>query len=222
MVAGLTLVHIIAGALGLTAGCAAFLVPKGQTLHRLAGRVFVASMLVMAGLGAGLAVFEPDRISIVAGLVTFYLVLSSWMTVKRPPGRFGAPEFATLVLAIGVAALGAGFGYQALNSPTGLIDGLPPQPAFIFAGLATLGALLDLSVLARRGVRGRHRLARHLWRMGTAMVIAAAAFFLGQQQVFPEAWRGLALAAPVLVLLASTLVWLGLTLSGVLPRRREA
>jgi hypothetical protein len=58
--------------------------------------------------------------------------------------------------------------------------------------------------------------------MGIALVIAAASFFLGQQQVFPEAWRGLWLAVPVLVVLAATLAWLGMTLSGRLPRAQLA
>lgn len=222
MVAGLTLIHIVAGSLGLASGFGAFVFPKGLPLHRMAGKVFVASMLVMAGLGAGMAAFKPDRVSIVAGLLTVYLVFTSWITVKRPAAGFGVPEGAAIVLAIGVTVAGAVFGSEGLRSPDGLIDGLPPQPAFVFAGLAALGAVLDLSVAARRGLSGRHRVARHLWRMGIALVIAAASFFLGQQQVFPEAWRGLWLAAPVFAVLAATLAWLGMTLSGRLPRARPA
>lgn len=217
MYAGLTIVHIVAGTLGLVSGFGAFLAPKGRPVHVLAGRVFVASMLVMSGLGGGLAVFEPDRASVVAGMVTFYLVLTSWLTVSRAPGHFDLLNWGAVALAVGTAAAGVVFGLEALNSPTGLIDGIPPQPVFVFAGLATLGALLDLSLLPRRGVRGRHRLARHLWRMGIAMVIAAAAFFLGQQQVFPEAWQGLWLGLPVLLVLFATLGWLGMTLAGRLP-----
>ena len=33
------------------------------------------------------------------------------------------------------------------------------------------------------------RIARHLWRMCFSLFIASGSFFLGQQQVFPEALR---------------------------------
>jgi len=222
MVAGLTLIHIVAGGVALASGLGAFLAPKGERVHRVAGVTFVVSMLIMAGLGAAMAALKPDRGSVEAGLLTLYLVATGWMTVNRPAGRFGFPEWIAVALGAVTAAVGLAFGLEGLNSPTGLIDGLPPQPVFVFAGLAALGTVLDLSLLIRRGVRGRRRLARHLWRMGVALVIAAASFFLGQQQVFPEAWRGLWLGLPVLAVLVSTLAWLGLTLSGILPRRRAA
>lgn len=214
MLGSLVVVHIVAGAVGLISGGAAFLARKGGQAHRWAGRVFVPSMLVMATLGAAIAAFQPDRVSVIAGLVTVYLVGTSWLTVKRRAGAFGPWDIGALSLAVGIALAGTLFGIEGLRSPDGLIDGLPPQPAFVFAGLAGLGGMLDLTLVARKGVRGGHRLARHLWRMGLALVIAAASFFLGQQDVFPDALRGVGWAIPVLALLILTLVWVALALAG--------
>ena len=59
-------------------------------------------------------------------------------------------------------------------------------------------------------IEGARRLARHLWRMGFAMFIATASFFVGQPKVFPEPLRGaFALRAiPVVMFIAVTLYWL--------------
>ena len=50
----LVLVHIIAGLSAIVAGTVALSSAKGATLHRKAGMVFVATMAVMASLGAGI------------------------------------------------------------------------------------------------------------------------------------------------------------------------
>ena len=42
------------------------------------------------------------------------------------------------------------------------------------------------------------RISRHLWRMCFALFIATGSFFLGQQDVMPQAVRG----SPILVVLA--------------------
>ena len=40
-------------------------------------------------------------------------------------------------------------------------------------------------MLARGGISGAQRIARHLWRMCFALFIAAASIFLARPQVFP-------------------------------------
>lgn len=53
------------------------------------------------------------------------------------------------------------------------------------------------------------RIARHLWRMCLAMLIATTSFFLGQQKVFPDSLRGSSvLFVPVLVVLAVMIFWM--------------
>jgi len=71
-----------------------------------------------------------------------------------------------------------------------------------------LAGLGDLRVLLR-GISGRRRIARHLWRMCFGWFIATGSFFLGQQQVFPAWLRGSpALLVPALLPLALLIFWL--------------
>ena len=72
-----------------------------------------------------------------------------------------------------------------------------------------MGILPTIPTLVLSGLRGARRLARHLWRMCFALFIAAASFFLGQADEFPEPLRIPALLAlPVLAVLLAMLYWL--------------
>lgn len=46
----------------------------------------------MSAIGAGAAPFMPDRISTVAAVLTFYLVATAWVTVRRKEGSAGLFE----------------------------------------------------------------------------------------------------------------------------------
>ena len=140
--ASLLFLHIGGASVGLVSGPVAMLAPKGGRLHRAAGNVFFAGMLVMSGIGATVAPFLPQRLSSVAGGVTFYLVVTAWMTVRRPPGQVGRAEVYVLALGLGVTALGLVLGGQAAMSPHGELDGLPYQAALVFGGLAASLAII--------------------------------------------------------------------------------
>jgi hypothetical protein len=101
--------------------------------------------------------------------------------------------------------------FEGANSPRGLIDakGQTYETAYAFAVVATPAAAGDLRLILRRGIVGAQRIARHLWRMCFALLIAAGSFFLGQQQVFPASVRGSPLLlVPVLAVLALMIFWL--------------
>jgi hypothetical protein len=64
-------------------------------------------------------------------------------------------------------------------------------------------------MVRRGGLSGHQRIARHLWRMCAALVIAAFSFFIGQQKVMPEFVRGSPLLfGPPLAVLALMIFWL--------------
>jgi hypothetical protein len=202
-----TWIHIAGGTLGLVSGAAALSLRKGSRPHALAGTLFFGSMLVLGGTGAAIAAVKPERITAAIGILTCYLVATSWAAARRRDGRAGRFEALALAVALACAAALLAFGVQAL--PTGRLDSLPPQPAFAFAGLAALAAALDLNFILRGGVSGRQRIARHLWRMCAALLIAAFSFFLGQQKVMPLAWQGSPLLfVPPLAVLAAMLFWI--------------
>jgi hypothetical protein len=194
----LLIVHIGAGSIGILSGAAALSVTKGGRRHRLFGTVFFVSMLVMAAMGAYLATLIPQRGTVAVGVLTFYFVLSAWVTVRREEGSIGLFEKIAPVFPLVVAATLFLFGVQAKLSPAGLLDRAPALLYFVFAGFAAFVAALDLKVVLRGGVAGVARLTRHLWRMCFALFFASASFFLGQQKAMPAFLHG----SPVLTALA--------------------
>jgi uncharacterized membrane protein len=188
-------VHIAAGCIGILAGYTAVLAAKGGRLHRNVGAVFVGAMLIGTAvavyLAASLLGQLPGQIANVAGgALAFYLVLSAYMTVKRPEGAIGAFERVSFLIPLCIGALFLFWGFNAESSPARVFDGYHPSMFFVFAGVSALLAALDLRVLVKGGLTGVARIARHLWRMCFAFFFAAGSFFLGQQKVMPVWMHG--------------------------------
>jgi hypothetical protein len=184
------LFHICAGIIGCLSGFVAVSFRKGSRRHALAGNIFVVTMLSLGASGAYLAVMKSQPGNILGGILTFYLVATAWMTVKRredaEPGIF---DWSALLVILAVAACQLTFGLEATVSPTGLKYGYPPGPYFFMGSVAVLAVAGDVRLLLRRGISGTQRIARHLWRMCFALFIAAASIFLARQQLFPALLR---------------------------------
>jgi hypothetical protein len=206
----LLIFHICGAIVGLLSGTAALIFRKGFRYHRAAGNVFFASMLVMSASGAAIAAFiKPNMGNVFGGVVTFYLVATGWLTVLRKEKETGLPEFGLLLVALAAGAGGLTYGWEAAHSTTGLKEGYPPAPYIIFGCLSSLSAASDVRMLIRGGVSGPARIARHLWRMCVAFLIAALSFFLGKQQHFPQAIRGSQiLNVPMILILIIMIYWL--------------
>jgi hypothetical protein len=204
------MVHICAAIIGLLAGYPALFFRKGSRLHRSAGNVFFVSMLIMSASGAYMAAFvKPNMGNVFGGVLTFYLVATGWLTVMRKEGETGLIEFGLLLVALAQGAGGLIFSWEAANSATGLKDGYPAAMYFVFGSLVLSFAAWDVRMFIHGGVSGAQRIGRHLWRMCFALLIAAASFFLGKQQHFPEAIRGTQLLnAPIILVAASMIFWL--------------
>jgi hypothetical protein len=121
------------------------------------------SMLSMSVIGALLTLFVPQTGNALAGTFVLYLTLTSWMAVRRKP-QVGYFEFFALLLALCLVASGVAVGLTAVG--TTAIAG------FLLACLATIAAGGDLTLLIRGGIRDRQCMARHLWRLGAALLIA--------------------------------------------------
>jgi uncharacterized membrane protein len=203
------LVHVAGGSVALLSGAAALSMRKGGPLHAGAGTVFFASMLVLAGTGAWIAALRPERGTMVIGLFTAYLVVTSWVTARHRDGRAGRFELFAFLFASACAIALAAFGLIGAAGPNGRFDSLPAAIHFPFAAVAALAAGLDLNFLLRRDLIGTQRVARHVWRMCAALLIAAFSFFLGQQDQFPRALRGSPIwYLPPLAVLAAMVFWL--------------
>jgi uncharacterized membrane protein len=192
--------HIGAGALSIGAGFVALFARKGGAWHARAGTVFVVAMVAMAGLGALIALMIVSRPTAVVGALTAYLVLSSWMTVRRPAGETGRIERWAFGYILAVIAA------DLFLIVTGRTDEYPVFVPMIFGMIAAIAAFGDWRTLRAGGVAGPARINRHLWRMCAAMLIATMSFFFGQSDEFPEAIRKSAL--PWLPILTVIAVWL--------------
>lgn len=200
--------HIGAGAVGLASGYLALFARKGSRLHSYFGRAFVLAMGIMGLSGSYLAFYKPEALSVLTGLLTFYLAVSSWLTI-----RVTQPARATILVPAAFALCIAGFlfcfGYEALGNDSGFKDGFPPPHYFLFGTIALFAATRDLILLVRGKLSPSSRIVRHLWRMLVALLVAAVSFFLGQQQVFPERIRHwYFLVIPPAVVLVALPYWL--------------
>jgi uncharacterized membrane protein len=216
----MTWIHIIAGLVAILAGAMAMIAAKGSPLHRKAGNLFTISMLIMTGSAAIVSFFlRTDHVTGVVALVTAYLVVTSWLIVKRKV-EDSYRLLAGLALAaalVGVYSLSLWFNF--VEDPKTLITkNSPPQTLVFFGIVSLLCSALDVRLLRAGQIAGAQRLVRHLWRMCFAMLIATGSFFAGQMQVFPAIVRkstllGLPiLLIPVLLVIVTTLYWLVRTL----------
>jgi len=204
----LFLLHIGAGSLALVSGTAAAIFRKGSRRHRSSGNVFVVSMLALAISGAYIGFVKHQTLNGMMGVLTTYLVATAWWTARNRTGKAGAADLVALLVPLGVGACLVYYGFEAAKRPPGSQNGYPAAAYFIFGSLALLLAAGDVRMLVRGGVFGARRIARHLVRMGLAMFVAAGSFFLGQQQVFPEALRRpLLLSAPVFLIVFLMVFW---------------
>jgi hypothetical protein len=91
----------------------------------------------------------------------------------------------------------------------GRLNGVPAFPFFLFGIVGLLGAVGDFRMIRSVSLRDARRIARHLWRMSFALLIAAMSFFFGQAKVMPKPIRIMPLLAlPVVAVLVTMLYWL--------------
>lgn len=198
-------VHIAAGLSAIPLGTVAVAARKGGWLHARAGTGFLGSMLV---LGITASILERFRMpvpgSMIPPLLVCYFVLTSWVAARRRDGTVGKFEMIACAVALGAAAV------IAWSAFTGSVEmPIGSGPVFVFAGVCLVAGLLDLNAILRSPLSGKQRIARHLWRMCVAFFIATGSFFLGQQDVLPEAMRGSPLLfVPAFAPIAVMLFWL--------------
>jgi hypothetical protein len=206
--------HITAGSMAIVSGGGAAITRKGSRLHRAFGQTFAGSMIVMATLGAYLALFTtpaanaatPPEASATIAVLTLYLVLTAWLTVRHRRRAIGVSEYGGFAFASTITMVLAVLGIISASDPSGQkLAG----PYFAFATFTAVAGAMDLKVILKGGIDGGELIARHLWRMCVAWFFASAFFFIGQQKVMPAWMRG----SPALVVIAMTpllvmVIWL--------------
>lgn len=207
-------IHVAAGGLALVFGTVALLVPKGGTVHRLGGLLFVCAMLVMGTSGSLLGGLKngPTDGNVFAGIMTVYFVGTALITVRPASPWTSRINVAALAVALGLASLEIMGGVKALNSPRGVLDGVPFFMHFFIATVMLLAAAGDVRLMRSGPLHGGRRLARHLWRMCFALFIAAGSFFSIRERVatvLPEPFTTAPMRMlPILLLFGAMFYWL--------------
>ncbi len=176
--------HIGAGVLALVAGVVAAVAAKGGRLHRAAGTLFFAFMLVMALFGAWLAVAMPDQlVNVFISAFTTYLVATGWLTVRRAGGAFCVAERVAFVVAIALCAPFAILSFQLAAGMTPMFRSAVPFKGpvliaiYVFTTVLAVAVIGDARVVLAGGVTGVPRISRHLWRMCLGLALAAGSGF---------------------------------------------
>ena len=177
--APILVLHICAGTFALFSGAAAMSFRKGSHWHRVAGNVFIVSMLCMASAAVYLALLKHQMGNVFGGCLTFYLVTTAWLTARRRDGETRIFDWGALLAALAIGATIMSYGVQKATGKPGLNDGVPVGMYFFLSSVVLLAAAGDLRMLLGGGVSGTQRLVRHLWRMCFALFIASGSFFLG-------------------------------------------
>jgi uncharacterized membrane protein len=205
--------HIVAGGVGILTGFIALYAVKGAQVHRKSGTVFVYAMIVMALLGGLIAVVRnrAPQGNVPVAALTLYLVITALITVQPPRVGSRRWDFVMMTLGSAITLTLVTLGVVAILNPKA-VQGFPAAPFFVFGTIALMASYGDVRLIRSGGaqaLRGAPRLARHLWRMCTALLIAAFSFFLGQAKVFPKPIRIYPLLAiPPLVVLAALWYWM--------------
>lgn len=208
--------HIGGGTLGLVSGTVALFAAKGGRLHRKAGSVFFASMLVMAGFALYLAVTIPDPVNLFIAMFVAYLVTTAWMAVRRRDGTIGLGEKIALLVALilcapfAILSFQLAFGFDPMFKSTVPFKGPVLVAIYGFTSVLALAAIGDARMVLAGGISGAARIARHLWRMCLGLTMAAgSAFTNGLPRLFPGLYHvPLALFLPQLVPLAMLVFWM--------------
>ncbi len=204
------LFHICNAVVGLSAGALSMLFRKGSGLHRVAGTIFSIGMLGMASSGVFIATFlKPNRGNVMAGSLMIYLVATGWEAARRKERRVSAFDFGALAAALAVGGAALTWGIQAAGLEGGVKDGYPAGLFFFFGTIILLFAVADVRMIVRGGVAGAQRLARHLWRMCLALLLATVSLYPGQAKLFSAAMRrNSALYLPHILLIGATIFWM--------------
>ena len=200
-IADIVAVHIAMGTISILSGGAALFFRKGDGPHRAAGTVFFLAMLGLCAAALPIAVVRQQDVNVAAASFTLYLVATAWKAAVSKDGETGSFETVAFFAGASIAAGALAYGATVSNDAAPFFYG--------FGSLAAFAAMMDASMIARGGVSGAQRIARHLWRMCFAMFIATGSFFLGQPKFVPAILRETNLnVVPVIVVVALLFFWL--------------
>jgi hypothetical protein len=136
-------------------------------------------MLTMATTAIYIAALKHESGNVSGGILTLYLILTAWLTARRKDGEISKYDFVLLLIPLALGSLIIFSGVEKLRTLGPAKDGVPAGMHFFLGSVMLLAGAGDVRMLARGGLFGSKRIARHLWRMCFGFFIATGSFFLG-------------------------------------------
>src|SRR3954467_9984060 len=116
-------IHIVAGGLAIVLGAIALAAPKGATLHRRSGLLFVYAMLTMGISGSILAARQSlTNANVLGGFMSAYFAITALTTVRPVSPWTRRLNVGALLVAIALALVEVVLGSRALASPRRAIN----------------------------------------------------------------------------------------------------
>lgn len=176
--------HIIAGTLGLLSGTINIIGKKGGRIHRMVGKVFLYSMLIVSISAFVLSIIHPNYFLFIVGVFTLYLVSSAtrYLELKQLIGGQTpkALDWALtyFMLIFGVIFIAFGIFHLAGKHMFGIVF-------IVFGGIGLRMVKADFNNFRGKSTIKNVWLTVHIQRMIGAYIAALTAFLVVNNQVLP-------------------------------------
>jgi uncharacterized membrane protein len=192
-------VHIIAGSLTLISGLVAMTSKKGQSLHRLSGKVFFWSMAVTTVLGLNAGIFRPNyQIFIPIAIISFYQAASGYRILFiKTLNKGQQPKLVDWALTIGMLLTSIVFVVLGLLNLS--IDIFYSIVLFSFSTIGFYCSGVDLYNYIKKPKNKFYWLFIHVFRMSHGFIAALTAFLVNNSKLFPFLPQVLLLIIPIAI-----------------------
>ena len=148
--------------------------------------------------------------NLLGAILTFYLVATGWLTVRRKQRTVGRAEKFALAA---ILCICVGLGGLSIAAAAGAVPGVKGQLLFatyMVTAIAAVAAIGDTRLVLQGGIAGPARVARHLWRMLTALFLSfGSGFGNGLARLLPGPFHIPPLfLAPMLLPLGLLIFWM--------------
>ncbi len=181
--------HIISGSLGLLLGTIILLRKKGDTIHKVTGKIFTLAMVSTGLCAFYLSYTHPNFFLFIVGIFTIYLSISGYRMISLKKVHLGQkPKFADTALSILMLICSISFFYLAV------VDFLEKELfGLVFALFGIVSMRLcytDYKAYTGKITDKMFGLKNHIGRMTGAYIAAFTAFLVVNNTFLPSvlAW----------------------------------
>ncbi len=192
-------IHILAGSLTLLSGFIAMTSKKGQSSHRLSGKVFFWSMTVTAILGLNAGIFKPEyRIFIPIAIISFYQAASGYRILFiKTLNKGQKPQLVDWALTIGMLLTSLVFIFLGISNVA--TDIFYSIVLFSFSTIGLYCCGVDLYNYIKKPKNKFYWLFIHIFRMSHGFIAALTAFLVNNSKLFPFLPQVLLLIIPIAI-----------------------